>query len=695
MRSSLLAVLFAVPLLAAERPGPFARLFALQGEHNIVGENDFGIVNGFLTVGVPYRNATAVSRAFAPPYASSDFLLELWLFGERVPVSKYEWFPSEVLREGSLKGIAVSTRTILVPGRRAAILETTLRNTSKATQSIPLRFSLGGSLEYVQTWDFSRPDTAKHKTIAAEASGKIILRNQDGAVVVGSDIPNLRWEPWSFQWASTIELDPGKSKVFNAVLSQDKEEKAVAICDELLQAPGKWIASAVEDFETRAAKLFSNVPRLHASDKRLENFYNRSILHFLLDQWQVPEFKLHPYYGTGAVLGGTLANYLWDFGEPWELFPLYDPDSTKSHIKAFLSIDLATHFSFDPMTGKGLGPFYPVNQEKIIGLIYFYVLETGDTGFLKESVNGKTILEWAVQNATWGDDLKNPLALIDYGNGNHHLELRHELRYDYVLPDLNGRRYLNYTRVAELAGMSGEDASYLRSRAKELKALLRAELWSPKDRWFYLKTNRGEKDLRYTVQMFKLIGSPVLDQDQEEGLVSHLNETEFLSPFGLHSMSKQDPAYDQVDFDNGGGGCYVAFPPQIAERLYRVGRVRSAEDILSRILWWGERTPYWGDSFAANYVEYRKDTPLQSTFDASAAAQSIVFGMFGIRAMANGDIYVDPHPPSFSPSIALTGVKVRGREFDVVADPKAFRVTFEGRTLTSKIGTAVSIPAQP
>jgi hypothetical protein len=273
------------------------------------------------------------------------------------------------------------------------------------------------------------------------------------------------------------------------------------------------------------------------------------------------------------------------------LFALYDPASTKSHIKAFLSIDLAAHFSFDPMTGKGLGPFYPVNQEKIIGLIYFYVLNTGDTAFLWERVNGKTILEWAIANASWGDDLRKPAALIDYGNGNHHLELLHDLRYDYVLPDLNGRRYLNYTRAAELSRIGGQDGSYLDKRAKELKSLLRTELWSPKDRWLYLKTNCGVKDLRYTVQMFKLISSPVLDPDQEQGLVSHLNEREFLSPFGLHSMSKQDPSYDQVDFDNGGGGCYVAFPPQIAERLYGVGRVREAADILSRILWWGERTP--------------------------------------------------------------------------------------------------------
>ena len=153
------------------------------------------------------------------------------------------------------------------------------------------------------------------------------------------------------------------------------------------------------------------------------------------------------------------------------------------------------------------------------------------------------------------------MHLIDYDNGNHHLELRRDLRYDYVVPDLNGRRYLNYGRVAALARLAGEDASICTTGRARLKKVLRAELWSPSDRWFLLRTDKGQKDLRYTVQMFKLIGSPVLDKDQQEGLPSDL-----------------------------------------------------AEQIFSRILCWGERTPYWGDSFASNYVEYRKDTPLQSTF---------------------------------------------------------------------------------
>lgn len=473
----------------------------------------------------------------------------------------------------------------------------------------------------------------------------------------------------------------------------EKEEAAVTVADEVMRNPEEWMTRSFSDFENRLAQLFQKVPRLEASDKRLEQFYNRSLLHFLLTQWHVPEFLLHPHYGTGGVLGGTLANYLWDFGEPWELFPLYDPSSTKTHVKQFLSIDLAKHFSFDPMTGKGLGPFYPVNQEKIIGLVYYYVLNTGDVAFLRESLQGKTILQWVLWNATWGDDLQRPVQLIDYGNGNHHLELRHDIRYDHIVPDLNGRRYLNYKWAAALAAIAGEDASYLHDRADQLKKLLRKELWDPQARWFALKTPDGRKDLRYTVQMFKLIGSPVLDKDQEDGLLSHLNEREFLSEFGLHSMAKHDPAYDQVDFDNGGGGCFTAFPAQIAERLYRIGRADLAEELFARTLWWGSRVPYWGDSFAANYIEYRKDTPLQSTFDASAAAQAIIFGMFGIQTTATGEIRIKPQAPSFSPRIAVRGVHLRGHHFDVLVNGKTFQVVSKEKTISSKIGDVVTLPA--
>ena len=147
--------------------------------------------------------------------------------------------------------------------------------------------------------------------------------------------------------------------------------------------------------------------------------------------------------------------------------------------------------------------------------------------------------------------------------------------------------------------------------------MLKQRLWNPKTRWFDFQDDKGRKDTRYTVQMFKLFGSKVLDAEEEAGLLGHLNsEKEFLSEFGLHSMSKTDPAYDQVDIDNGGGGRLHV----LSRRRSPSGSTRRATPTpprtsCKRILWWGERMPYWGDSIVADKIDYRKDTPLQCTID--------------------------------------------------------------------------------
>jgi len=71
---------------------------------------------------------------------------------------------------------------------------------------------------------------------------------------------------------------------------------------------------------------------------------------------------------------------------------------------------MTKHFAFDPITGGAVGPWYPVNQEKIIGLIYYHVKNTGDTKFLNEVVSGKTVLEHAIINAMYGDDPAKPVG---------------------------------------------------------------------------------------------------------------------------------------------------------------------------------------------------------------------------------------------------------------------------------------------
>ncbi|MDX9975846.1 MAG: hypothetical protein RBU21_22895, partial [FCB group bacterium] len=316
----------------------------------------------------------------------------------------------------------------------------------------------------------------------------------------------------------------------------------------------------------------------------------------------------------------------------------------------------------------------------------------GDTAFLNDTVAGKSILEWVIANATFGDDPAKPANLIDYGPSNSHLELRRGFPYNHVMPDLNARRYATYQMAAELSERAGKPAPQLKERAEALKALLKERLWNPEARWFYFENAEGKKDLRYTVQMFKLFNSRVLDPDQEAGLLSHLNETEFLSEQGLHSMSKTDIAYDQVDIDNGGGGCYTGFPPQIAERLYKSGHPKEADDILRRILWWGERMPYWGDSLVANSIDYRKDTPLQCTISGPTVAQCLIFGLFGIQPAFDGAITINPHQPAFAPDLALRNLRLRNHTIDIEIRNNTYTLTANGHQTTAPLGTPTTLP---
>jgi hypothetical protein len=190
--------------------------------------------------------------------------------------------------------------------------------------------------------------------------------------------------------------------------------------------------------------------------------------------------------------------------------------------------------------------------------------------------------------------------------------------------------------------------------------------------------------------MFKLFGSKALDAEEEAGLLDHLNsEQEFLSAFGLHSMSKTDPAYDPADVDNGGPGICTGFVGQIVEKLYRAGRIADAENILKRVLWWGDHMPYWGDSIVADRMDYRKDTPLQCTIDGADLAQAMIFGMFGVCAEFNGDIRIDPHPPAFASSIQLRGLRLRDRVLDIVVDNGEYEVFCNGGSLRAQIGRSI------
>ncbi|MBN2292402.1 MAG: hypothetical protein JXM70_08255 [Pirellulales bacterium] len=684
-----LALFYSLP--AGADTAPWTDPFGMDGDSIITEPEHLGIINGKLSLGTPHGHVARIDGLWAPPYVSSDFALMVEIFGREVATQKYKWWPYKIERRGNVDGVDVSAATVLVPGKRGGLVSMTLRNTTQKKFCVPVAFKTKGTLDYCGFWEFSgaRSSTA---TEAAAEQNRLTLAAGKLAIVLQGSRGDLKWDAKSKVGTQSLILQPGETRAVYLAFAMDTLLEAGNACESIASDPAKAVIEADAAYAKLVEHIFQRLPRLVSGNKDLEKFYNRSLVHFITNRWDVPEFVLRPYYSTGSIRGGCVSDYLWNYGEIWEIMPLFDPAAHRRHIKQFLKCDMTRHFSFNPIDGKAFGPWYMVNQEKIIGLIYYYVKNTGDTAFLDEVVDGKTVLEHVLKNATVLDDVSKPVELIDYGPSNSHLELR--LRsdaYNHVMPDLNGRRHANYLRAARLAEIAGKPAPHLLQRADDLKKLLKQKLWNNETKWFDFINGKCKPETRWTVQMFKLFGSSVLDEETEAGLMSHLDEKEFLSEHGLHSLAKGDAEYDKNDVDNGGPGACTCFPPQIAERLYKAGRPEQGGDILRRCLWWGSRLPYWGDSIVAERIDYRHDTPLQCTIDGVTVAQAIIFGMFGIDAQFDGSILVSPRSPAFASKISLKGVKLRGIVFDIDVDDNEFKITSSGKTISVPVGRTVLI----
>ncbi|GMW00203.1 MAG: hypothetical protein AMXMBFR84_13410 [Candidatus Hydrogenedentota bacterium] len=658
----------------------------------LIDEDNFGIVNGRISAGVNYKSVGDIQGLYAPPFVSSDFFLRFALNGSPVPTAQGTWLPWEVTRFGVVDGVTIESSTLLFSG--AAAGEIAFRMTSDSDKTVEFQLEATGTLDLNQVWEFARP-VSESPSLSRMEGDMLLLEQGNLAIalaVIGAE--NIAATEGSNLLTASLPLTAASPTTVRVAFAMGRTSDVEEVLGTWKQNPESIRLDSVARLGNRAQGLLDRLPSLESDNAALMRLYNRSLVHMITNRWEVPQFVLNPYYATGSIKGGCVCNYLWNYGENWEIMPLFDPEAVKTHIKQFLSINLTEHFAFLPITGEGFGPWYMVNQEKILGSIYYYVLLTGDTAFLDEAVDGKTVYDLVLYHAqAREEDPKSPVELIDYGPSNSHLELRREYAYNHVMPDLNGRRYTNYWYAARTCELAGRPQPFLMERAEALRAKLHDELWDPEAKWFAFRNGEGQMELRYTIQLFKLFNNPILTPESEAGLLSHLNETEFLGEYGLHSMSKTDPAYDAVDIDNGGGGACTCFPPQIAERLYKAGHPQQADDILRRILWWGEHLPYWGDSIVADKIDYRKDTPLQCTFDGLTVAQSIIFGVCGVNVNDDGTVRVAPRLPSFCNELRLKNVQVRGQTFDVNIQKDEFSVNVNGDVMMANEGTWIDLPA--
>ncbi len=662
--------------------------FEMPGEKSIMAAKDCGLVNGLLSVNGWIEDVAEVRRVHAPPYFCDDLIIKFKFNGKPVSAARNVWRPEVLTREGSLDGWRIVTRLYPLAGERTILLKVTAENMGKAAATLKISHEMEGNPNYLEKWQFSSPRTGlpiRKDGVLTRESGvrpaKMAFASStfSGSPVVFADVPSGGRRECHFAFA----IGGG--------------DETVAAVRRALADPAERIRVSVDAWRARVRGLVAKVPRFETDAAAFTRLYHRSLLHFLLCEWNVPEFVVRPYYPTGGLFGVCLCSYLWNIGGPYRMWPLIAPEAIKAHLRVYMKLDLTNCYAFNPCDGGPVGPYYPINQEKMIFLISALVMETGDVGFLHERVDGRSVVERVVEMALTHDDLSKPAVLADYGPHNDHLELRRGYLYDGEMPDMNLRRIVLLHLADKLCRLAGHTPKVdLLARAEALKRLCRERQWDEKAGWFSGKCSDGKRTTRWTIQMFKALGwgDWVLDADTSDALVRHLmNPNEFLGEYGIHSLSKTDIAYDDWDVDNGGPGACVSFAPAVVDRLYADGRVFEAETIFRRLTWLGDCLPYWGDSHYADRKDYRHGT-LQLNLEGGCIAQTIIFSLFGVSVDDDFSIRIAPHLPGGVDHISLYGLRLAGRTLDVrCTRADGVVVDCGGRRFTAPLGGSVTLPS--
>lgn len=668
--------------------------FAFTNEKNILQERHLGICSNIAAIMTPYSSATKLIRFQGCPYTNTGFSYDVIMEGEAVRCDEWIWLPHAILRRGSTEHFRLESITAVIPNTRTVIQKITLINKTGMALRLPLQLMYRGQTYRLNEWEFPIPKEAYGKREDYTASDRMLSLETDGtACRITTSVENMQLFRRAYLWEGSVTLPAEEPLVLyfsahmgDAAQSEKEALYTMAHYEEQLESSFDWL-------EGETARIYDNLPRLQTDDPALDTLYYRSLVTYILCRWENPDLFLSPFYSTGSVTGACMCSYLWNYCGGLKFHPIYDPQGNKEMLRAYLQIDLTASYALEPVTGGPNGPWYMINQEKIIRMVYYHVLFTGDKGFLHEMAGDRTVIEWMKFHAFVCDDLTKDVQLYDYGQqGDQHLEIHFYDNgpYNGIMPDLNARRYRNYMLAYELTKVAGQPDERLPERAAQLKEKMK-QLWNEDARWYDFIDAQGNRDIRYTCQMLKVINSGVLDQKERDGLVSHLNDREFLSWLGLHSMSKLDPQYDQDDIDNGGGGICTHFVPQICFQLYETGYDSLATDIFRRIYWWGQRVPYMGDSFAANMILNREITPLQGDIGSVGVAQMIALAVFGIHADFDGTVSVSPVKDRPTKYMKLEHVRLCGKIFSVEVEGDRFTVRTSDQILPATVGDTITL----
>jgi hypothetical protein len=459
----------------------------------------------------------------------------------------------------------------------------------------------------------------------------------------------------------TLELAPGESREFFVVLAVSTSRgEALDAARKLLSDPQAVSAAAQKLMDTDIQTFLTRLPALSHPDPRVVRFYQQAALQLLYARWKVGKtFILDPWYATCGLDSGGMCAYAWDFAYIAVPITLLDPAGMRAMLVALPNAPLTEHYDIQPTTNWGTGPFYSYNPYSFTSAVDNYIRATGDRTILRERTKGKTVLEWMIDMAQFGESDRDPdhNHLLDYGDDHNLLEIKTTGSgpgYLHEVPSPNGERSYVYETVASLLEEEHDTGhadlvAKFRQSAGEVRRAINDILWMDDAGWYGSRQADGTVAAIYSIQIFDLLRIPgVVPPERAGRLVAHLNESEFLGPWGPRSFSAKDRLWDWTDHDWSGPMTYIGDGPQLVADLYQAGFPREAWKVFERILWWPEHLAVYPQGLAND--DYTSRFPQSKPFggrisagrtneiSGSVGVEAIVRGLFGVRPERDGSI---------------------------------------------------------
>lgn len=631
----------------------------------------------------------------SPPFFCYPFSSQFTLFQQPVTVTDYNWYPAGTILQGkAINGITSNLTITPIWDSRGIIAEITLQNTLDHEINVPAEWQVDGRLGTSVNWEWHPPFAMKSnpedirvknnpETIEFHNDSTIVLTKSQG-FTTNTDKPNSLVR-------QTI-LQPNEKKSFSLVILIGTDINLLTkSANQLLQNPAKVRLDAFAACNRLLEDIESKVPTLTGGSSELNAFYIKGLLTFSTCRWDVPEFITSPWYAESGIDGGALNNYCWGIAYVSRLMSMIDPAAVRELLVTYVTSDLHKTYALNPATGKGMGVLYSYNYYSIAKATYDYITITGDLSILNEKIGQETYLETIYRFCLSREDLNADPELIDFGGNHNLLELKQTTDYCNYTPSPNAERLLIYRYLTDFYLWQGKTTpNDLILRGEKFKSVFQSKLWDSKNNWLYSLDTEHKPKTAFSIQMFDVLRTGALTKVQQDAIVTHLNTSEFLTEWGIHSLAKTDEGYDPTDVDWGGPGVYAGDAPELMEDLLHAGFANQGIDLLHRILWWG-RFPYYPQAIRADGMGYREDGR-PNEIAGLAAPQSIIFGLFGIT-VGKDFISIKPVNHSYMKGLSLTGLSIRNKKMDISiqSEQAEFSVLIGRKKYKSALGKEIII----